>query len=74
MMRRTFYLYGNDDEQSPFNELLKIIVCLFVSFSQKLSSVQKISCITVSPDKKVISVFCVSVVLCNPPQSPVQIM
>ena len=40
---------------------------------QKLSLVQKITCITAIANKKIISVFCVSGVLCSPPQSAVQI-
>ena len=43
------------------------------SNSQKLSSVQKLTCITAIADKKIIRVFCMSGILCSPPQSAVQI-
>ena len=55
------------DEQSAFDGLQKIIICLFISFlklqvneflqseiKQKLSSVQKITCITAIVNKKII--------------------
>ena len=51
----------------------KLIICWFISFlsyqlseflqseiKQKLSSVQKITCVTAIADKEIISIFCVS--------------
>ena len=72
---------NSSDEQSAFDGLKKVIICLFINFlnlrlneflqseiKQKLSSIQKITCITAIADKK-ISLLCVSGVLCFPPQS-----
>ena len=63
-----------------------MIICSFISFlslhlneflqlkiKQKLSLVQKITCITAIANKKIISVFYVSGVLFSPPQLVVQI-
>ena len=64
------------DEPNAFDGLCKIIVCSLISFlslqlneflqpeiKQKLSSVQKITCVTAITNKEIINVFCVSGVL-----------
>ena len=51
----------------------QLIEFLQLEIEQKLSSVQKITCITAIADKKIIRVFCVSVLLYSPPQSAFQI-
>ena len=74
------------DEQRAFDGLQKIVNCSFISFlslqlseflqseiKQKLSSVQKITCITANVDDKIISLFYVFGVLCLQTQSAVQI-
>ena len=76
----------SSDEQSAFDGLQEIIICLFISFlglylneflqseiKQRLSSVENMTCITAIADKKIISAFCVSEVLHSPSQSAVQI-
>ena len=74
------------DEQRAFDGLQKIIICSFISFlslqlseflqseiKQKLSSVQKITCITANNDNKIISLLYVFGVLFSLTQSAVQI-
>ena len=78
---KCFICNNLSDEQSALDVLWKIIICWFISFlslqlneflqseiKQKLSSVQKITCITAIADNKIISVVYVSWVPCSPPQ------
>ena len=86
MIRNMFFCADLLDEHSAFDGLQKIIICSFIiilnlhlneflqlEIKQKLSLVQKITCIIAIAYKKTISVSCVSEVLRSPPQSAVHI-
>ena len=81
---KSFFCTDLSDEQRAFDGLWKIIIYSFINvlslhlnefvqseIKQKLSSVQKITCITATADKKTLIVVCVCGVLCFPPQSAV---